>query len=85
MSFVPAAQSLQMLHVELSFCICVKTCASAGGVGSTVLLGSGGPTWISLTSDLSESPFASDAMAQRRCWPADMLIAVEMLVDPSVD
>ena len=43
MSFVPAAQRLQMLQLAVSFCISVSTCAFAGGVGSTVLLGGGGP------------------------------------------
>jgi hypothetical protein len=67
-----------MLQLAVSFCISVSTCAFAGGVGSEVLLDGGGPTWIKAISDLSESPFAAHARAKRRCWPADIVIAVEI-------
>ena len=40
-----------MPQSAVSFCISVSTCAFAGGVGSTVLLGGGGPTWITKCSD----------------------------------
>ncbi len=55
-----------MLQLAVSFCISVKTCAFAGGVGSTVLLGGGGPTWTNNVSDLFELPWASHA----RAWDA---------------
>ena len=48
-----------MLQLAVSFCISVSTCAFAGGVGSTVLLGGGGPNLDQRISDLSESPWAS--------------------------
>jgi hypothetical protein len=78
-SFVPAAHTLQMLQLDWTFCISVSTVALEGGVGSTVLLAGGGPTWISLISDLSESLSESATLAHRRCWPVGMAIDWEMV------
>jgi len=78
--FVPAAQALQMLQLDFTFCICDSTVAFAGGVGMGMVEGGGVPTWISLSSDLSEAALASITLAHRRCWPVGIVIACEMEV-----
>jgi hypothetical protein len=52
-----------MPQLAVSFCISDSTCAFAGGVGSTMLLGGGGPTWINKVFEITESPWASHARA----------------------